>query len=120
MRTLLLFAAVSSLLAGCASSSRNIAPSYVSTVGYQSLTCDQLEEEAAAVSSRAVVVSGQQDRQSGSDAAMVGITALVFWPAVFFVGGDGATASEVSRLKGEMQAIETVNRQKNCGIQFRR
>jgi hypothetical protein len=32
--------------------------------------------------------------------------------------GDGADAAEVARMKGEMQAIEQVNRMKNCGIVF--
>ena len=43
---------------------------------------------------------------------------IVFWPALFFVGGDQGNASELSSLKGQMQAIEEANRSKNCGIQF--
>jgi hypothetical protein len=36
------------------------------------------------------------------------------------LSGDGPTAAELSRLKGEMEALETVSIQKNCGIQFKR
>ena len=43
---------------------------------------------------------------------------ILFWPAIFFVGGDKGSAAEVGRLKGEMQAIEQANLAKSCGIQF--
>jgi hypothetical protein len=43
---------------------------------------------------------------------------VIFWPALFFAKGDGATAAEVSRLKGEMKAIETASIKNNCGIRF--
>jgi hypothetical protein len=42
----------------------------------------------------------------------------LFWPAIFFVGGDKTNAAQVAQLKGEMQAIEQVNIAKSCGIQF--
>jgi hypothetical protein len=31
---------------------------------------------------------------------------MVFWPAAFFVGGNGQTAAELAQLKGELVAIE--------------
>lgn len=43
---------------------------------------------------------------------------VLFWPALFFIKGDGADAAEVAPVKGEMQAIEQLNRMKNCGIVF--
>lgn len=49
---------------------------------------------------------------------MTTVSLILFWPAAFFLKGDGAAAAEVARLKGEMQAIEQVNRVKNCGIKF--
>jgi len=45
---------------------------------------------------------------------------VIFWPAAFFVKGDGATAAELSRLKGEMETIERVADEKGCGITFAR
>lgn len=45
---------------------------------------------------------------------------VIFWPALFLAQGDGVQAAEVARLKGEMDAIETVSREKGCGIQFQR
>jgi hypothetical protein len=110
--------AVTALLTGCATSPKDIAPAYVSPVLYQNLTCNQLAEEASRVSQAAAVAAGAQQSQAGKDAAMVGVSLILFWPAAFFVGGDKASAAEVARLKGEMQAIQQANIQKGCGIQF--
>ena len=109
---------VASLLAGCATRPKDIAPAYVSTVGYSNMSCSQLRDEAASVSAHAAQAMGQQDKQASKDAAMVGVSLVLFWPAAFFVGGDKTGAADIARLKGEMQAIEDVNRRKNCGIRF--
>lgn len=107
-------------LAACASSADNIEAAYVSPINYQTYTCTQLQQEAERVSQRAIAVSGQQDRRATGDAVATGVALVVFWPALFFIRGDSAQASEVARLKGEMEAIEKVSIQKNCGIDFRR
>jgi hypothetical protein len=106
------------MLAGCATPPKDIAPAYVSTGLYENLSCHQLRAEAESVSARAAAAFGQQEKNRSSDAAMTTVAIVLFWPAAFFTKGDGAAAAEVARLKGEMQAIEQVNRIKNCGIQF--
>jgi hypothetical protein len=111
--------AIGALLAGCATSPKDIAPAYVSPVLYQNLSCEQLGQEAARVSAAAQTASGQQQSQANKDAAMVTVGVILFWPSLFFVGGDKGSAAELSRLKGEMQAIEQANISKNCGIRFR-
>jgi len=110
--------AVAVVLAGCASAPKDIAPAYVSTGLYENLSCAQLRAEAEGVSARAMAASGQQDKNRSSDVAMTTVAVVLFWPAAFFMKGDGAAAAEVARLKGEMAAIEQVNRIKNCGITF--
>jgi hypothetical protein len=107
-------------LCGCASSSANIQASYVSPLQYQSYTCAQLSEEARAVSSRAAQVAGVQDSNRTSDAVVTTVGVVIFWPALFFMKGDGPTAAELARLKGDMEAIERASIQKNCGIKFER
>eukprot|EP00873_Tetraselmis_striata_P030726 jgi/Tetstr1/450990/TSEL_038026.t1 len=107
-----------SLVAGCATPPKDIAPTYVSTSLYQNLTCNQLRAEAEAVSARSQAAYGLQEKNRGNDAAMTTVGIVLFWPALFFMKGDGATAADVARIKGEMQAIEQVNRLKNCGIVF--
>ena len=44
---------------------------------------------------------------------------VLFWPALFFIKGDGPQAAELANVKGQMQAIETVNGIKKCGIEFK-
>ena len=114
------FVAGAFLLAGCASKPENVMPSYVSPVMYQSLSCDQLAAEAQRVANQAAVLTGQQSKQRRQDTAATTAAIVIFWPAAFFVGGDDAKTAELARMKGEMQAIEQVSIQKQCGIQFAR
>jgi hypothetical protein len=93
-------------LGGCASSSEDITPAYVSPVAYQGYTCQQLALEAQAISTRASSLSG-------TAAAVV-----IFWPAAFLVSGDKQTAAELSLMKGQMIAVEQASIAKKCGIQF--
>ncbi|SMD19497.1 hypothetical protein [Rhizobium sp. RU36D] len=111
-------ACIAGLLSSCATKPSEIEAAYVSPTLYESLSCEQLREEATAVSSRAIAASGAQQKKADNDAVAVGVGVVIFWPALFFAKGDGATAAEVSRLKGEMKAIETASLKKNCGIRF--
>jgi hypothetical protein len=106
------------MLSGCATSPKNIEAAYVSPLPYQNLTCEQLQDEAARVSAAAAVATGQQTEQANKDAVAMGVGMIVFWPALFFIGGDKSNAAEVSRLRGEMKAIEDVSTAKKCGIVF--
>ncbi|WP_457094921.1 hypothetical protein [Microvirga sp. P5_D2] len=107
-------------LAGCASKSENIAAAYVSPLTYDSYSCRNLQEEAARVSARAIAASGAQDSKATNDAVATGVGVVLFWPALFFIKGEGASAAEVARLKGEMDAIEQASIKKRCGIEFRK
>lgn len=108
------------VLSGCAKSADSISAAYVSPLQFENFSCPQLREEATRVSSRAIQVTGEQNSKATSDAVVTAVGVVVFWPALFFVKGDGATAGEVARLKGEMEAIEQVSVRKNCGIRFQR
>lgn len=110
--------ALGAALAGCASSSAEIAPSYVSPVMYQQYNCQQLAMEAQGVSQRAAALSGVQDQKRTNDGLATAAAIVVFWPAAFFVGGDKQTAAELGQMKGQMVAIEQASIQKKCGIQF--
>jgi hypothetical protein len=106
--------------AGCASSSNEIQPQYVSHLQYQNLSCPQISAEAQRISRRVSEVSGVQDEKASSDAVATGVAIVLFWPAAFFINGDGATAAELSRLKGEFEALERASSQKGCGMRFER
>ena len=106
-------------MAGCASKSGDIAPSYVSPMTYQSYTCPQLAAEAQRVSAAAAMAAGQQDSQATKDAVATTVGVIVFWPTLFLIGGDKQNAAQLAQLKGQMDAIEQTSIQKQCGIQFR-
>ena len=107
-------------LVGCASSSKNIAPSYVSPIVYQDHDCTQLAQEAQRVSENAARAAGIQDEKANSDALATGVAVVLFWPAAFFVsGGDGQTAAELAKLRGQKEAIEQASIKKRCDIRFK-
>lgn len=120
MMRIILIVAAAATVAACASASTDIAPSYVSPVIYQSFTCSQLGQEAQSISARANQVAGVQDQKRTNDSIATGVAIVVFWPAAFLVKGDGATAAELSQLKGQMAAIEQAGIRKKCNINFRR
>lgn len=120
MNKVVISVALAGTLAACASSPDNISASYVSPNQYATYSCAQLRDEAARVSNRAMQVSGAQSSKATTDAIATGVGVVLFWPALFLIKGDGTTAAEVARLKGEMEAIEQVSIQKRCGIEFRK
>jgi hypothetical protein len=73
---------------------------------YQSYTCPQLAEEAQRVSAQAATATGVQDHQATSDAVATGVGLIIFWPSLFFIGGDKVNAAQLAQLKGEMEAIQ--------------
>ena len=72
------------------------------------------------MSARASQGAGAQDEKSSNDAVATGVAIVLFWPAAFFIKGDGATAAELARLKGDFEAIEKASIHKNCNLQFRK
>jgi hypothetical protein len=105
-------------LGGCATSSQDIMPAYVSPVQYQNYTCQQLALEAQSISTRAATLSGVQDSQRTKDGWATAAAVIVFWPAAFFVGGDKQAAGELAQMKGQMVAVEQASIAKKCDIQF--
>ena len=43
------------------------------------------------------------------------VGAILFWPALFALGGTKPQEAELGRLKGEYDALQSVNTQKKCG-----
>lgn len=119
MRATAALCAISLFVAGCATRADNINASYISPVAYEGYTCPQLREEAARVSAKASAAIGEQNGKATNDAVMTTVGVVVFFPTLFFVKGDGASAAEVGRLKGEMEAIDVEKIQKKCGLQFK-
>jgi hypothetical protein len=110
--------ALGAALGGCASSSAEITPAYISPVAYQNYTCQQLALEAQSLSTRAASLSGVQDSQRTKDQWSTAAAVVIFWPAAFFVGGDKQAAAELAQMKGQMVAVEQASIVKNCNIKF--
>ncbi len=108
------------VVAGCATKAENVGASYVSPIRFQDFTCDQLGAEAERVSSRVQILTGVQNKKASRDAIVTGAAIVVFLPIAFFIKGDNVSTAELSRLKGEMDAIEQSSIAKKCGIVFQR
>lgn len=96
-------------LGSCAQSPDAIPPASISTAPYQSLSCPGLEEEVERITAALSSASIQQKETQGADA--VGII-LLGLPLASMTGSD--VAPEISRLKGEMEAVRQASQKKNC------
>jgi hypothetical protein len=113
-------AIIAALAAGCATRSDEVTPAYVSPYQFETLTCPQLAEESQRIARRANELTGVQDSKRTKDTVATTVAVVVFWPAAFLVGGDDRNTAELSRLRGELEALEQVSTRKRCGIQFQR
>ena len=106
------------LLAGCASSPKNIKAAYVSPTKYQALSCDQLAMERSAVLYRSNIVYHSLRKRADTDAAVMGVGSVLFLPALFFLKGNGAKAAEFAQLQGDYNVLRLNSEDRGCGIAF--
>ena len=106
--------AASIALSGCATSSSNIAASYATPIQYQSYDCAQLTSESQRVHGRVNQLAGRLDEAAINDKVLMGVGLILFWPALFALGGTKQQEAELSRLKGEYDAIEATSTTKKC------
>jgi len=105
---------VALLFSGCSTASKDIAPTYTSPMQYQSYDCDQLASESQRISSRVTQLGGRLDEASSNDKTLGVVTAVVFWPAMFAMGGTKQQESEYARLTGEYDAVQQAAIHKKC------
>lgn len=101
-------------LTGCATASKDIAASYVSPMQYQSYDCAQITGEAQRLHARSNQLSGRLDEAASNDKAIVGVGAILFWPALFALGGTKQQEADYARLKGEYDAVQQAAIAKKC------
>lgn len=102
------------LLSGCATTSKDLAPTYVSPIQYQQYDCQQLTAELQRISTRVNQLSGRLDEAASNDKLLMGAGLLLFWPALFALGGTKTQEQEYSRLRGEYDAVNQSAIQKKC------
>src|SRR3989344_286631 len=108
-------AALSILVCGCATASKDIASTYSSPMQYRGYDCDQLAAESVRINVRANELAGRLDKASANDAPLVGVGMILFWPALLAVGGTKAQEAEYGRLNGEQDALNQAMVAGKCG-----
>lgn len=86
---------------GCATAPENIAPAYVSHMSYMQFDTDQLGQEEARLQAALATASDAQRKARSNDTAGVILLGL---PVSSLSGSN--QASNVARLKGELEAIQ--------------
>jgi hypothetical protein len=113
-RVLVVACAAALSVAGCATASKDLASTYTSPNQYASYDCGQLVAEAARIQTRVVQLGGRLDQAAQNDVGLTVVGAILFWPALFALGGTKQQEAEYSRLKGEYDAIEQASIIKKC------
>jgi hypothetical protein len=108
------FVSTSLVLAGCATSSKDISATYVSPMQYQPYDCTQLHLELQRIQGRVVELGGRLDQAASNDKALAGVGIVLFWPALFALGGTKSQEAEYARLRGEYDAVQQTMIQKKC------
>ena len=106
--------AMTMILAGCSTASKDIAAVSVSPLQYQSYDCEQLTSESQRVQTRVTQLGGRLDEAASNDKAIAGVGMILFWPALFALGGTKQQEAEYARLKGEYDAIQQAAISKKC------
>lgn len=101
-------------LSGCATSSKDIATSYVSPMQYQAYSCNQLFAEMQRVQMRTNQIGSRLDEAASNDKTITAVGAVLFPPVLFALGGTKQQEAEYGRLKGEYDAIQQSAVIKNC------
>ena len=101
------------LLISCASNPDKI-KAQISPLVYQSYTCEQLVSEHDRLIRHLNQAYDVQKKKSDGDSAKVGVGLVLFWPTLFFTSGDGESATEYSRLKGEFNSLEEAFIKASC------
>ena len=101
-------------LAGCATASKDITSTYVSPVMYQSYDCQQLAAETVRLQAHVNQLGGRLDQAASNDKAIAAAGALLFWPALFALGGTKGQEVEYANLKGQADALQVATIEKKC------
>ena len=85
---------------------------------YQALTCWEIGTEGKRVVSRVAEISGDEYPATSGAAWLVAPSIVVHWPTPWFATSEEA-ATELSKLKGEFEALEQAAALKRCGLSFK-
>ena len=106
----------SAIFSSCSNSSKEIVAQYVSPQQYAGYDCFQLNAELMRVAGKVRSLTGKLDKNSENDSTVTGVALILFWPAVFFLGGTKEEEAQYARLKGEYDALEQASILKKCSM----
>ena len=107
-------ALAAAVLAGCATASKDITPTYVSPIQYQTYDCEQLSAESLRLTQRVQQLGGRLDEASTNDKTITAAGIILFGPALFVLGGTKQQEAEFARLKGEHDALQQAAIGRKC------
>ncbi len=93
-------------LAGCATTSTDIAATYISPQEYANFSCAQLGAETQRIQAAIVETGGRLDIAAAQDKSIMGVGRVLFWPVLFILGGTKNQELEFSQLKGKYEAVQ--------------
>lgn len=103
-------------LFGCATASKDITGAYVSPMTYQSYDCAQLTAETARIQTKVNELGGRLDEAATHDKQIAGVGMILFWPALFALGGTKQQEAEYASLKGQADAVQQAGIIKKCAL----
>ena len=106
-------------MTGCASSAKDVPTQYVSPLIYENYDCQQIGDELSRLTRKVNESAGKVEERASDDSGTMALSLVLFWPALFFIDGDGPEAQEYGRLKGEYDALEKTSIKKSCGHEFK-
>tara|TARA_B100001029_G_scaffold22387_1_gene15255 strand:- start:1427 stop:1789 length:363 start_codon:yes stop_codon:yes gene_type:complete len=107
---------ISVLFTACASQPDKISSQYVPAATYSNYTCDQIASSLRQKNNRMQTLYGSLKEEADADEWQMGVGMILFWPSLFFLeGGDSPESAEYARIKGEVDALNEMSIQKNCG-----
>ena len=74
----------------------------------------KLAQEAQRIHARSAQLAGRLDEAASNDQAIMGVGLVLFWPALFALGGTKEQEADFARLKGEYDAVQQTMIAKKC------
>ena len=90
----------------CATNPNSISPNYLPPSTYAGDSCAEIAAELASVNQRVIDKTADMKKKRTGDQIAVGVSAVLFWPALFFVKGkSNANDMGLANLKGRQIAL---------------
>jgi hypothetical protein len=107
---------VVSMIAGCSTAAKDITPASVSPTIYSGHDCEQIKLELVRVTTEVNTMTGKLDKNRETDNLTTAAGLILFWPALFFLGGTKDQEARYAQLKGEYNALEQTSIMKKCHL----